>query len=242
MLTNCTVKSNNGKLLRNQQEDTEMSINAVDPLMALLSATTAMGVDNPRCGGSPRPATLLRSTTHSGASDPSIDSGPPSLKKWESPNTSPQIGVLSRKRLSEFIVDARSHVLKESTSTFMPSGLTIKGLSVAGNVDIIGYAACKADVDMHMVSLDSLFSPNVWKTARNVSSVFERAMAGDAILVMGNMDKFSEQNGYFTYTTIMRMGVLENYVMVLAATNSLRPFQSPLWNNLHRHLKDRIFM
>ena len=207
---------------------------AADPPATLLSGGTAMGFDNAQCDNGPRLEALT--------SDPSISSSLASLKKWKGPDKSPKIGVLSRKRLSAFILSARSHDLKKSTTTLVPSGLTIKGLSVAGNIDTIGYAAYKADVDMHIVSLDSLFSSSAWKTARNVNSVFERALPGDAILVTGNMDKLSEQNGYHTYTTIMRMGVLENYVMVLAATNSLRPFQSPLWNDLHRHLKDCIFM
>ena len=168
--------------------------------------------------------------------------GLPLIQRWAVSDACRPMGPLTLEELSQFIQESRSQRLKDAAEAFWLSGLVVTGLSVEENIDTIGDAASEAGMGLHIARFREMLSSDVRKIPWRITHALQRIPAGDAVLIIGDVDDSATQNGLCTNTILMRMGVLENYVTVLAATTREEFFLSEDWKKFVGCLKGGIFM
>ena len=177
-----------------------------------------------------------------GATPRDVRLGLPLIQKWAVSDACRPIEPLTLQKLSRFIEGSKKQRLKVAPEAFWLSGLVVTGLSVEENIDTICDAASKAKMGLHIVRFREMLYNDVRKIPWRITHALHRIPAGDAVLVAGDMDNSATKKGLCTDTILMRMGVLENYVTVLAATTREEFFLSQDWKQFANCLKRCIFM
>lgn len=168
--------------------------------------------------------------------------GLPLIQEWTVSDSCRPVGPLTLKKLGRFISGSRNQSLKGASQAFCLSGLVVTGLSVEENIDTIGTAATEVGMRLHIAQFREMLSSDVRKIPWRLTHALQRIPAGDTVLIAGDMDNSAAQNGLCTDTILMRMGVLENYVTVLAATTQEEFFLSEDWKKFSNSLKRCILM